>query len=227
MPSPKPGNIKQPQSRLTNRRSFGSNDSNYSSYDLDSVVETIDSKYDRKNKGIPNNDSQDIGSDYQQNSNKNTDNINTNNNNNNNNNDNNVDSPKTWWSKINPSLTLENKASVARDHLANERTFLAWLRTSLSFISIGIAITQLFRLTKISGDDQRANEYNKEGKILGIIFIILGIVFLSFGITRYFHSQYLMTKGHFPASRGSIIIGTILTILVLATFFIVIMTNDR
>ncbi|CAG8678766.1 15172_t:CDS:2, partial [Rhizophagus irregularis] len=138
MPSPKPGNIKQPQSRLTNRRSFGSTDSNYSSYDLDS---------------------------------------------------------------INPSLTLENKASVARDHLANERTFLAWLRTSLSFISIGIAITQLFRLTKIS-DDQRANEYNKEGKVLGIIFILLGVVFLSFGITRYFHSQYLMTKGHFPASRG-------------------------
>ncbi|PKC60338.1 hypothetical protein RhiirA1_21873 [Rhizophagus irregularis] len=197
MPSPKPGNIKQPQSRLTNRRSFGSTDSNYSSYDLDSVVETIDSKSDRKNKAIPNNDSQDIGSDYQQNSNHN--------NNNNNNNDNNVDSPKTWWSKINPSLTLENKASVARDHLANERTFLAWLRTSLSFISIGIAITQLFRLTKIS-DDQRANEYNKEGKVLGIIFILLGVVFLSFGITRYFHSQYLMTKGHFPASRGSILI---------------------
>lgn len=76
-------------------------------------------------------------------------------------------------------------------------------------------------------DDQRANEYNKEGKVLGIIFILLGIVFLSFGITRYFHSQYLMTKGHFPASRGSILIGTLLTILVLATFFIVIMTNDR
>ncbi|PGH35097.1 hypothetical protein GX50_02018 [[Emmonsia] crescens] len=44
------------------------------------------------------------------------------------------------------SLELENKGSVARDHLALERTFLAWLRTSLAFASIGIAVTQLFRL---------------------------------------------------------------------------------
>ncbi|RMZ79974.1 hypothetical protein DV738_g3100, partial [Chaetothyriales sp. CBS 135597] len=48
------------------------------------------------------------------------------------------------------SISLENKGSVARDHLALERTFLAWLRTSLAFASIGIAVTQLFRLNTSS-----------------------------------------------------------------------------
>jgi uncharacterized membrane protein YidH (DUF202 family) len=55
----------------------------------------------------------------------------------------------SWWCRLLEkygSVSLENKGSVARDHLALERTFLAWLRTSLAFASIGIAVTQLFRL---------------------------------------------------------------------------------
>ncbi|GAA5846231.1 hypothetical protein JCM9279_005867 [Rhodotorula babjevae] len=50
---------------------------------------------------------------------------------------------KKWRGLV---FELENRGSVARDHLASERTFLAWLRTSLGLASIGIAITQLFRL---------------------------------------------------------------------------------
>ena len=60
-----------------------------------------------------------------------------------------IEKKPSWYKKIADkygSVELDNKGSVARDHLALERTFLAWLRTSLAFASIGVAVTQLFRL---------------------------------------------------------------------------------
>ena len=44
------------------------------------------------------------------------------------------------------SLILRNTGSVARDHLASERTFLAYVRTSLSFASAGVGPSHLFCL---------------------------------------------------------------------------------
>lgn len=49
----------------------------------------------------------------------------------------------TWSrivAKIKPSLVLENSGSVARDHLAAERTFLAYVRTSLGLATMGVSM---------------------------------------------------------------------------------------
>ncbi|KAL4915945.1 hypothetical protein BDW62DRAFT_187631 [Aspergillus aurantiobrunneus] len=144
--------------------------------------------------------------------------------------------PQTpWYSRIADrygSLELENKGSVARDHLALERTFLAWLRTSLAFASIGIAVTQLFRLSNTSTQSANGVELTAQsvssllspthdgptviriadtserlrslGKPLGTTFIGVAILILLVGFHRYFESQYWIIRGKFPASRGSI-----------------------
>ncbi|GKT98647.1 dna polymerase alpha-associated dna helicase a [Fusarium langsethiae] len=113
------------------------------------------------------------------------------------------DESQPWWkaqAEKFHSIELENKGSVARDHLAIERTFLAWLRTSLSFASIGIAVTQLFRLNTSlesvnNGDkisDRNAATLRHMGKPLGTTFLGISILILFLGYKRYFQSQQLV-----------------------------------
>lgn len=85
------------------------------------------------------------------------------------------------------------------------------MRTSLSFASIGIAITQLFRLnTTIRSDKPNTPDEDSKvrlrqlGKPLGATFVAASVVVLFIGFHRYFEGQHYVIRGKFPASRGSI-----------------------
>lgn len=140
---------------------------------------------------------------------------------------------RAFWEKYG-SVELENKGSVARDHLALERTFLAWLRTSLSFASIGIAITQLFRLnTSLSNPSHHRqssalspkDHLRHLGKPLGATFIGIAIVMLFIGFHRYFEAQHYVIRGKFPASRGSIVLVSLIAgALILSSLIVILVT---
>lgn len=108
------------------------------------------------------------------------------------------------------------------------------MRTSLAFASIGIAVTQLFRLNTAATSTNANNidasspallppfyapslldvaavssssgnsQLRSVGKPLGSTFIGVSILILIVGFHRYFESQYWIVRGKFPASRGSV-----------------------
>ncbi|KAI8988232.1 hypothetical protein BDF20DRAFT_813529, partial [Mycotypha africana] len=102
-----------------------------------------------------------------------------------------------FFNKYSIAVKLENKGNIARDHLANERTFLAWFRTSLSIVALSIGIVQVDDLSAVT-------KRQKLGKCLGLVFVVTSMLFLYFACVRYFNAQWALQHGNFPANQGII-----------------------
>lgn len=91
---------------------------------------------------------------------------------------------------------VENLESTARDHLANERTFLAWVRTALGLVGLGVLLERLG-----AGSDQDI------AVAAGVAFISFGGLTLIYAASRYLWVARHLERGMFPvAIRGPIVI---------------------
>lgn len=125
------------------------------------------------------------------------------------------------------------------------------MRTSLAFASIGIAVTQLFRLNTATATTDSNNLHSSAilpplispsmydvatasssqdsarlrsvGKPLGSTFIGVAILILIVGFHRYFESQYWIVRGKFPASRGSVALTAAVAMALIVAAFAVIL----
>ncbi|KAK0479034.1 hypothetical protein EDD18DRAFT_1207994 [Armillaria luteobubalina] len=121
------------------------------------------------------------------------------------------------------SLTLENNGSVARDHLASERTFLAYVRTSLVLASTGVALVQLFSIAMQSASFSPTSSTTQGyAKPLGATTVLLALGILAVGVSRYFSVQIALTEGKFPVARtvAVIITGCMATLVALLFAFV-------
>ncbi len=127
------------------------------------------------------------------------------------------------------SLTLENNGSVARDHLASERTFLAYVRTSLVLASTGVALVQLFSIAMQSSSFSPTSASTQGyAKPLGATTVLLALGILAVGVSRYFSVQAALTEGKFPVARTvAIIITGCMAMLVTMLFAFVLAARTR
>ncbi|KAF7308687.1 DUF202 domain-containing protein [Mycena chlorophos] len=126
------------------------------------------------------------------------------------------------------NLTLENSGSVARDHLASERTFLAYVRTSLAIASTGVALVQLFSIASSSNNmTSPSSRIQTLSRPLGATMVCMGMIVLAIGTGRYFSIQRALVDGAFPVARWTVSLILLLLGAVITIVFAVMLSTNR
>jgi len=99
------------------------------------------------------------------------------------------------------STPIPNSGSTARDHLANERTFLSWTRSGLAFVALGVALAKLDALEALS---PALKHGQGDLKLQSTALVGSGMGCLSYGTIRYFRSLKLLQKGLFRPNIAGI-----------------------
>lgn len=127
--------------------------------------------------------------------------------------------PEAPRSEIRPSANAGSHR--ASDHLANERTFLAWLRTGIALVVFGfaigrfaIAIRQFMQLEQLQG--HFVQTAGLSGWI-GAIAILAGVAVIFTGLHRYRRTRDQIENANFePAGSVIDVVGILVALFGLA-----------
>ncbi|MBW4558014.1 MAG: DUF202 domain-containing protein [Trichormus sp. ATA11-4-KO1] len=97
------------------------------------------------------------------------------------------------------------KIDRQREHQANERTFLAWLRTSIALIGFGFAIARfglfLRQLNVALTQEEPAVNPLFSSENLGIILVLVGILAIALAAWRYNQVFWQIERGDYQTNR--------------------------
>ncbi len=86
-------------------------------------------------------------------------------------------------------MPLPPKIDRQREHQANERTFLAWLRTSIALIGFGFAIARfgifLRQISAVANQPIEATQGLLNSQSLGVSLVIIGVIVIGLAAWRY------------------------------------------
>jgi putative membrane protein len=100
------------------------------------------------------------------------------------------------------------------DHLANERTFLAWIRTSIGIMAFGFVVVKfslfLKQISIILGKGM-VDHSKGYSSVAGIVLVIVGAITAVLSYIRYKKTEKQLDAGYF---KNSSLLMTILTALI-------------
>jgi putative membrane protein len=98
------------------------------------------------------------------------------------------------------------------DHAANERTYLAWVRTALAFMAFGLLVERADLLLPSASDLATSGL----SRAAGLALILLGVVVLGTSTHRYLNFKRLISSRgtrEFGASRSDLVLVGIVAVL--------------
>ncbi|KAI7355820.1 hypothetical protein KC354_g10663 [Hortaea werneckii] len=117
--------------------------------------------------------------------------------------------PQQWYAGVKNLWRHHIRLSVphadCRDHLANERTYLGYLRTSLALSMVGVVISQLYRLQH-SPSPNPVYGYYVLGKPIACIFHASALGVILVGAVRFFRQQSAMSIGKVHAGGWEVLV---------------------
>lgn len=115
-----------------------------------------------------------------------------------------------------PEPKTDKKPAGPADYLANERTFLAWIRTSIALMGFGFVIVKFavfLRQAAMLTNQQLPLQQNRFSVITGFVMVVLGALMATFAYIRYRNIQkQLLNNEFFPSQGLSLLVTAVLVI---------------
>src|SRR5215472_14982313 len=110
---------------------------------------------------------------------------------------------------------MPDKPDLARNHLANERTFLAWVRTGIGVVVFGFAIGRFgIALREFFPVEGRPQQTTGLSVWFGLASIGLGVLLILGGLLRYHQTFRQIEEGQFKPAGLMVDLVGVLTALV-------------
>ncbi|GMA63175.1 DUF202 domain-containing protein [Alicyclobacillus fastidiosus] len=108
----------------------------------------------------------------------------------------------------------DNEAKYVQQHLANERTFLAWIRTAIAIMGVGFVTTSLhFELRGVA-----SSKADVLIKAVGYASLVLGCLTFVSATLAYLRKRAGINRGEFRASSWIVMFLAVALILIAVIF---------